>query len=127
MTAINASNLMALRAQILQQNSALQKAAAAGPQSITDLANTAPTTGAQATTQGIGGTDFGATLKGVLNQVNAAQSKAEDLSVAYERGETTDIASVMMAREKASVGFQATLQVRNKLLSAYKDIMSMSV
>ncbi|MDH7639621.1 flagellar hook-basal body complex protein FliE [Sphingomonas oryzagri] len=127
MTTINASNLMALRNQILQQNSALQKAAASGPQSITDLANTAPTTGTQASAQGIGGTDFGATLKGVLNQVNAAQSKAEDLSVAYERGETTDIASVMMAREKASVGFQATLQVRNKLLSAYKDIMSMSV
>jgi flagellar hook-basal body complex protein FliE len=123
MTTITASNLMALRNQILQQNSALQKAAAAGPQSITDLANTAPATGTQAT----GGTDFGATLKGVLDQVNSAQSKAEDLSVAYERGETTDIASVMLAREKASVGFQATLQVRNKLLSAYKDIMSMSV
>ena len=123
MTTITASNLMALRNQILQQNSALQKAAASGPQSITDLAKAAPATGTQATT----GTDFGATLKGVLDQVNSAQSKAEDLSVAYERGETTDIASVMLAREKASVGFQATLQVRNKLLSAYKDIMSMSV
>ena len=123
MTTITASNLMALRNQILQQNSALQKAAASGPQSITGLANPAPATGTQAT----GGTDFGATLKGVLDQVNGAQSKAEDLSVAYERGETTDIASVMLAREKASVGFQATLQVRNKLLSAYKDIMSMPV
>ena len=123
MTTINASNLMALRAQILQQNSALQKAAAAGPQSIADFAKTTPATG----TQAAGGTDFGATLKGVLDQVNAAQSKAEDLSVSYERGETTDIASVMLAREKASVGFQATLQVRNKLLSAYKDIMSMPV
>lgn len=123
MTTITASNLMALRNQILQQNSALQKAAASGPQSIADFARTAPATGTQAT----GGTDFGATLKGVLDQVNGAQSKAEDLSVAYERGETTDIASVMLAREKASVGFQATLQVRNKLLSAYKDIMSMSV
>jgi flagellar hook-basal body complex protein FliE len=123
MTTITASNLMALRNQILQQNSALQKAAASGPQSIADFPRTAPATGTQAT----GGTDFGATLKGVLDQVNGAQSKAEDLSVAYERGETTDIASVMLAREKASVGFQATLQVRNKLLSAYKDIMSMSV
>jgi flagellar hook-basal body complex protein FliE len=123
MTTINASNLMALRAQILQQNSALQKAAASGPQSIADVANAKPL----AATQGASGTDFGATLKGVLEQVNNAQSKAEDLSTSYERGETTDIASVMLAREKASVGFQATLQVRNKLLSAYKDIMSMSV
>ncbi len=55
------------------------------------------------------------------------QAKAEDISNSYERGDTTDIASVMLAREQASVGFQATLQVRNKLLSAYKDIMSMSV
>jgi flagellar hook-basal body complex protein FliE len=49
------------------------------------------------------------------------------MASSYERGETTDIAAVMLAREKASVGFQATLQVRNKLLSAYKDIMSMPV
>ena len=123
MTTINASSLMALRNQILQQNQALQKAAAAGPQSIADVANAAPATGTQAAS----GTDFGATLKGVLDQVNGAQSKAEDLSVAYERGETTDIAAVMLARERASVGFEATLQVRNKLLSAYKDIMSMPV
>ena len=46
---------------------------------------------------------------------------------AYERGETIDIAKVMLARQQASVGFEATLQVRNKLLSAYKDIMSMPV
>jgi flagellar hook-basal body complex protein FliE len=123
MTTITASNLMALRAQILQQNSALQKAAASGPQSVADLASTAPAP----STQAAPATDFGATLKGVLQQVNGLQSKAEDASVSYERGETTDIASVMLAREKASVGFQATLQVRNKLLSAYKDIMSMSV
>ena len=38
-----------------------------------------------------------------------------------------DIAKVMLARQQASVGFEATLQVRNKLLSAYKDIMSMPV
>ena len=55
------------------------------------------------------------------------QQKSENISASYERGDTTDIASVMLAREQASVGFQATLQVRNKLLSAYKDIMSMPV
>ena len=49
------------------------------------------------------------------------------ITESYERGETTDIAAVMLQREQASVGFQATLQVRNKLLSAYKDIMSMPV
>jgi flagellar hook-basal body complex protein FliE len=59
--------------------------------------------------------------------VNQAQAKAGALSESYERGETIDIAKVMLARQQASVGFEATLQVRNKLLSAYKDIMSMPV
>ena len=49
------------------------------------------------------------------------------MTEAYERGETTDIAAVMLARQQASLGFEATLQVRNRLLTAYKDIMSMPV
>jgi flagellar hook-basal body complex protein FliE len=123
MTSINASSLLALRNQILQQNSALQKAAANGPASVTDA-----TPGTQSAAQGTSSvSDFGSALKGALQQVNGLQNKAENLSVGYERGDTTDIASVMLAREQASVGFQATLQVRNKLLSAYKDIMSMPV
>jgi flagellar hook-basal body complex protein FliE len=126
MTAITASSLMALRNQILQQNSALQKAAANGTPAVapTDVNATGATAATGAATPA---TDFGSALKGALSQVNGMQAKAEDISNAYERGDTTDIASVMLAREQASVGFQATLQVRNKLLSAYKDIMSMSV
>ena len=119
MTSINASSLLALRSQILQQNSALQKAAATGP--------ALPINAAQPTTPGTSSADFGAALKGALQQVNGLQVKADEASNSYERGDTTDIASVMLAREQASVGFQATLQVRNKLLSAYKDIMSMPV
>ena len=62
-----------------------------------------------------------------LKSVNDGQQQASALSDAYERGETIDIAKVMLARQQAQVGFEATLQVRNKLLSAYKDIMSMPV
>ncbi len=120
MTAITASSLLAMRNQILQQNSALQKAAGATP------ALPATTPAASATGAG-SSVDFGKIVTSAISQVNSLQSKSEDMSVAYERGDTTDIASVMLAREKASVGFQATLQVRNKLLSAYKDIMSMTV
>ncbi|HEY0270301.1 MAG TPA: flagellar hook-basal body complex protein FliE [Sphingomonas sp.] len=120
MTAITASSLLAMRSQILQQNSALQKAAGAAPA----LPGTTP---AAAATGGTGSVDFGKMVTSALRQVNTLQGKSEDISNAYERGDTTDIASVMLSREKASVGFQATLQVRNKLLSAYKDIMSMTV
>jgi flagellar hook-basal body complex protein FliE len=66
-------------------------------------------------------------MEDAFKQVNAGQNQAGALSESYERGETVDIAKVMLARQQASVGFEATLQVRNKLLSAYKDIMSMPV
>ena len=43
------------------------------------------------------------------------------------RGEVTDVAKVMLARQEAGIAFEATLQVRNRLLSAYQDIMRMGV
>ncbi len=67
--------------------------------------------------------DFGK----LLGAVNAAQGEASAASAAYERGDTSDIAGVMLARQKSSIAFEATLQVRNKLLSAYRDIMNMPV
>ena len=107
--------VMALRQQILERNDALAKAGA--------QANIG---GAQATGGSAAGS-FADALDGALKGVNRQQQQAGDLSAAYERGETIDVAKVMMARQQASVGFEATLQVRNKLLSAYKDIMSMPV
>jgi flagellar hook-basal body complex protein FliE len=105
--------VMQLRAQILERNQALAKANATG--------GSAPTGGAQQAAS------FGDTLETALAKVNDGQQKASALSESYERGETIDIAKVMLARQEASVGFEATLQVRNKILSAYKDIMSMPV
>jgi flagellar hook-basal body complex protein FliE len=106
--------VMQLRAQILERNEALQRA----------------TSGAAAPVgqpQADGPSSFADTLETALKQVNGAQHKAGELAAAYERGETVDIAKVMLARQEASVGFEATLQVRNKLLTAYRDIMSMPV
>ena len=71
--------------------------------------------------------NFGTTLTGALSQVNATQNRADAMSEGYERGEVTDIASVMIARQEASVAFEATLQTRNKLLNAYQEIMRMGV
>ena len=118
MTTINSSNLMAMRASILQQNSALQKAAAGGAASGAEALGGTP---------GAKPADFGNALKGAIDKVNTLQSNASAISESYERGETTDIAAVMLAKQQASISFEATLQVRNKLLSAYKDIMSMPV
>ena len=102
--------VMQLRAQILERNQALQRA---NTQAASPASNVA--------------TSFADSMEHALKAVNQGQNEAGRLSEAYERGETTDIAKVMLARQQASVGFEATLQVRNKLLSAYKDIMSMPV
>ncbi|HKY79945.1 MAG TPA: flagellar hook-basal body complex protein FliE [Sphingobium sp.] len=119
MTGISPTDsVMAIRNAILQKNAALR-----------DVAQTGSTGGAG----GIGGAEgtkpggFTDALNSALNQVNGLQAQAGEAASAFERGETTDIAAVMLAKQQASVSFEATLQVRNKLLSAYKDIMSMPV
>lgn len=114
---IDASRIMAMRTTILEQNSALQRAAGVG-------VGAGGVDGAKT----VGGvTGFADAMRSAVSDVNAMQAQASATTEAYERGETTDIAAVMLARQQASVGFEATLQVRNKLLSAYRDIMSMPV
>ncbi len=115
MSTISPTSLLQMRASILEKNSALQRAAGAG----------LPVPGEAGSPTAAGG--FGDALRGALAEVNKLQGQSTDASAAFERGETTDIAAVMLARQQASIGFEATLQVRNKLLSAYKDIMSMPV
>jgi flagellar hook-basal body complex protein FliE len=63
------------------------------------------------------GVDFGAAVKSAVDQVNATQQSAAALKSAYERGE----------EQKSSLAFEATLQVRNKVLKAYEEIMNMPV
>ena len=59
--------------------------------------------------------------------MNSLQEQEDVATESYERGETTDIATVALIQQRASVSFEATLQVRNKVLSAYKDIMNMAL
>ncbi|VVS97410.1 Flagellar hook-basal body complex protein FliE [Sphingomonas aurantiaca] len=109
------SGVLAVRAQILARSQTLNRLTP--PDATPGAASTMPRTEAPAT--------FGDTLKSIVGKVNAAQ-EAEDIATErYERGETTDIATVALMQNRASVSFEATLQVRNKLLSAYRDIMSM--
>jgi flagellar hook-basal body complex protein FliE len=66
-------------------------------------------------------------LKSAVSEVSESQAQSAKVTQAFEAGEEVDVTKVMLAREKASLAFEATLQVRNKLLSAYKDIVSMPV
>ncbi len=110
--------IMAMRDAIIGSNSALQRAAARGAYAGSIEPDNAA---------GVQGAPFSQALQAAVRDVNAASANADQLSADYTRGDVTDIASVMLARQQASIGFEATLQVRNKLLSAYKDIMSMPV
>lgn len=112
--------LMSLRNQVADQSDALRQLREAGTATPTSdpLAGTTPDAAK---------TSFSDTLRATIDQVSATQTRAADISAAYERGEVTDIAQVMIARQEAGVAFEATLQVRNKLLSAYQEIMRMGV
>jgi flagellar hook-basal body complex protein FliE len=74
------------------------------------------------------GPSFARLLKQGLDAVNGTQQQADRLESAWERGDPgVNLASVMVEAEKASVSFQALAQVRNRLISAYQDIMNMSI
>jgi len=76
--------------------------------------------------QATGESDFAAMLKDSIDSVNETQKASGALSKSFELGEPdVSLAEVMIASQKASVSFQAMLQVRNKLVNAYKDVMNM--
>jgi len=71
---------------------------------------------------------FGDLMTKAINNVNEVQQKSSSMAEAYEKGVAgVDITDVMIASQKASVSFQAMVQVRNKLVEAYKDVMSMPI
>ena len=73
------------------------------------------------------GPSFADTLKEAVNSVNelavTADRKAQELTT----GKTDDIAGVMLAAEKADIALRAMVQVRNKIIDAYQEIMKMQV
>lgn len=71
---------------------------------------------------------FQSLLKGSIDSVNKSQINAEQLTRAFEVGDpNADLASVMIAMQKANLSFQTMVQVRNKLVTAYQDVMNMPV
>ncbi len=114
-SAASVQQIIALRQQIIDRSALLQQIHT-------------PQQGAEAPAETGGETGgFSNALKSALDGVSASQTRAEALSDAYQRGEVTDVAKVMLARQEAGVAFEATLQVRNRLLSAYQEIMRMGV
>ena len=70
---------------------------------------------------------FASFLKESINSVNQAQNESDNLTNKLARGEDVDLSQVMIASQKANITMQATLEIRNKAVEAYQEMMRMSV
>jgi flagellar hook-basal body complex protein FliE len=78
--------------------------------------------------QGADGAEFSQALKAAIDQVSAAQMQAQQMSEDFASGkENVNLQDVMVNLQKASLSFQQMVQVRNKLVNAYQDVMNMPV
>jgi len=77
---------------------------------------------------GAGGFDFGATLDSALKSVSQSQAKAQDLQTQFTlENPNVSLEQTMVAMNTSSLNFSAAVQVRNRLVQAYDQIMNMQV
>ncbi|MBV8806769.1 MAG: flagellar hook-basal body complex protein FliE, partial [Sinobacteraceae bacterium] len=75
-----------------------------------------------------GPSEFATLLSKGIDQVNQTSQRAAQLSTAFQRGDPgVELPQVMVEMEKASVSFRALTEVRNRLVSAYQEIMNMQI
>jgi len=103
-------------------------------QGIEQMLNVLRTTAAQAsgktaeTTAAAGTADFAQVLQSSIDKVNQTQQQAEQMAEKIAGGDTSqNLHEVMIALQTASVSFQEMVQVRNKLVTAYQDVMNMQL
>ena len=77
--------------------------------------------------QAANGPTFGQYLQDALSEVNKAQLHAGDMSARFAAGEPLDIHQVMIASQEASVALNLAIQVRNKLVDGYQELMRVNV
>lgn len=115
---------------VLAQIRSLQQQTKLSPPSI------APAPGGVGAANGLGGAaaaprdqvSFSAVLKKGLDAVNATQASAATMAARFERGEPgVELSQVMLEANKSQVAFRATVEVRNRLVSAYQEIMNMPI
>lgn len=74
------------------------------------------------------GSDFASLVQQSLAQVNATQTQAQSMTHQYQLGQNdVSLEDAMISMQKANISFQTTVQVRNKLVTAYNDIMNMQL
>jgi len=103
-------------------------------QGIEQMLSVLRTTAAQASgktaeaTPGAGASDFAQILQGSIDKVNQTQQQANTMAEKLAGGDTNqNLHEVMIALQTASISFQEMVQVRNKLVTAYQDVMNMQL
>ena len=118
---IDSSRIEAMMAQ-LKAAATKPAAPALGPGALGGLG------GASGVNEGASKVSFSDALKNSLQQVSDTQKHSQQLSQRFTMGdESVSLSDAMIAMQKSSISFQATVQVRNKLVSAYHEIMNMQV
>lgn len=114
-------NIDSVLAQIRSLQAQTKISVPAAPQPAAGLAGAAEVAGA-------GSASFANVLKQGLAAVNATQQKAADVATRFERGEPgLELSQVMLEANKSQVAFRATVEVRNRLVNAYQEIMNMPI
>ncbi len=111
---------------ILTQIRSYQTQASNGP--ISPLADAPRSNAIEGLVSGnpVTGPSFTDTLRNAINGVNDTQQKSGALAKAFELGEPgADLAKVMVAAQQSQIAFRATVEVRNRLVQAYQDVMNM--
>lgn len=117
---IDAQRIASMLAQL---RAATQKPEGATPNNIESVARQV-----QPSAAGSSHVSFSDALKASLEQVNSMQKQAENMGKDFVMGkDDVSLSDVMIAGQKANIAFQATVQVRNKLVSAYQDMMNMQI
>jgi flagellar hook-basal body complex protein FliE len=93
----------------------------------TEGVNISPTASTVQSLNPTGTSGFADSIKGAIQDVNATQQTSKAMRAAYERGDDIPLTDVVMQMQKSSLAFEATLQIRNKVLKAYEEIMNMPV
>lgn len=91
------------------------------PQKITDSVQPKNMSAAEVSDQ------FGKFLNDAMADLNAQQITVDNLNNGFVKGEISDVHQLMIASQKASLGLELTVQVRNKVIEAYQEIMRMQV
>ena len=97
-------------------------------QAVTGLGRPAATRGGASAGVGGVGSGFADNFKTALQSVSKAQNDASQMQMEVQKGNpNVSLEETMLAMQKAQIGFQATMHVRNRMVQAYTDIMNMSV